>query len=715
MRIILLILASISTLFAQYIWVLPSSNEMTSSFGEFRVGHFHGGIDLHAPVGMPIVAPADGWVQRVSISPWGYGKSLYFVFDDTLTAVFGHLSRYAKKVQDRVVSEQYKAKSSIVNLFFKKNEYSFKAGEIIAYTGKSGVGLPHLHFETRRGLKTFVSPFHYGFTPPDSVAPTIVKIAVIPLSQDAWIEESLLPLIIKSGDDYWQRRKPIRFWGKVGLAVSFYDKTGQENRNRLGVRFLELFLDGEKIFSCDYDSFKLDETRNIGFLYDNGLEYYYNSRFHRLFVPDSLKITQLINDKPDAGILDCSILSPVVHKIWVRLEDFAGNATTETLSIVPSPVEDVPLQFMYDDSGRVIVKVLGDTDDLAIQFCKSGENTFKTIAKNRKSILLENRDGFFRPVGIGSRQIYPFILGTMEEQKYHSEQCSLFVMENYLYYIVKLDIPPVCVPEFAISGITIDYQMITPTKWLLRNHSQELEQNLLPTVDVFLGDPEFPYAKLGEFSPVYCLMGFWTESKKSSKLWKTSVRIPGDALYSSTAIYNWFEPVRGDNIASSLFHYLPDWLYFKEPATIVFEPTANNSLPDDTLKKLCIVRWWNNDWYYVPSRVKGRRITAKVRALGSFALKWDLEPPSAELISADSDTIVISIDDDLSGFGADNLPEVFIDSVWTLAEYDPEGKTVTILPREPLRKGVHKLKIVAMDRAGNKFEKSWAIEIPKNQ
>ncbi|MCD6594437.1 M23 family metallopeptidase [bacterium] len=712
MKILFIFLTLFSTLFAQYKWVLPSSHMMTSSFAEFRVGHFHAGIDLHAPVGMPIVAPADGWVQRVSISPWGYGKALYFVFDDSLTAVFGHLSRYAKKVQNRVVSEQYKKKSSIVNLYFKKNENSFKAGDVIAYTGKTGVGLPHLHFETRRGLKTLVSPFHYGFTSPDTFAPTIVRIAVVPLSQDAWVEESLLPLIIKSGDDYYSRKKPVRFWGKIGFALDFFDKTSSENSNRLGVRFLELFLDGEKIFSCDYDSFKISETRNIGFLYDGGLEYLYHSRFHRLFVKDSLKITQFAGNKPNAGILDGSILTSRIHSLRIRLEDFTGNVTEETLSIIPSPVEDVSLQFIYNDSGEAMVTVLGDTDDLAIQFCKKGENKFHTIAQNKKSIPLNNRNGFFRPIGLGSRQIYSFILGTMEEQKYRSEQCSLFVMEDFLYYLDKLDIPPVCVPEFAISGISIEYQMLTPTKWLLRHNSAELEQNILPAVEVFLGDPEFPYAKLGEFSPVLCLMGFWTESKESSKLWKTALRIPGDALYSSTAIYNWFEPVRGENIASSLFHYLPDWLYFKEPASIVFEPTAKNSLPDDSLKKLCIVRWWNNNWYYVPSKLKGRQIIAKVRALGSFALQWDFEPPIAKLLSADADTIVLSVNDNLSGFGAGNLPTAYIDSVWTLAEYDPEGKTITILPHNPLDKGKHSLKILAIDRAENKFENDWEIKIP---
>ncbi len=314
-------------------------------------------------------------------------------------------------------------------------------------------------------------------------------------------------------------------------------------------------------------------------------------------------------------------------------------------------------------------------------------------------------------MGIGQRQIYPFILSTETEQDYRSEQCSLFVLEDFLYYQVKLDIAPTCAPEFAISGIDIEYQMLTPTKWLLRHRSTQLQHSSIPFIEVFVGDPEFPYAKLGEFNPIYCLMGFWTEAKKNTRLWKTTLRVPGDALRKSTIIYSWFELVEGKDIASALFHYLPDWLYFRDEARLIFEPTANNRLEKDSLEKLSVVRWWNNHWFYVPSELKGRQITTKVRALGSFALKYDFQPPTADTISTSADTILIYIQDDLSGFGIQNLPQVYIDEKWALCEYDYEDNTITVLPKESIDVGEHKLKLVAKDRANNKLEKEWDFQI----
>ncbi len=695
-----------------YDWILPGHWTMTSSFGEFRVGHFHGGIDLRAGEGTPIVAPTDGWVMRAKVSPWGYGKALYFAGDDSLIFVFGHLSRFAEPVQSAVVAEQYRKKSPIVDLFFDRNKYHFHTGDTIAFTGKTGAGKPHLHFETRRNLKTFVSPILFGFTPPDSTPPRITAVAVVPLGKHTFVEESLLPLVVKPGGKFWGGKVPIRFDGKIGFAVAFYDLAGPHNKNRMGVRKLELFLDGTKIFACDYDSFRIDETSDVGFMYDGGLESFFGQRFHRLFLEDSIDITPVRGFARGAGVLDFDLLSPVVHRVRVRLEDFEGHAAECTLAVFPAPVEEKSLQFLYDEKGKVVVKVVGgDSEGVAIDFCPMGDTVFSQIAVNKGTVPLGNRHGFFRLRGVEDKQIYPFILGTEEEQPYRSEQCSLFVLGNYLYYVVDLDVPPQCVPEFAISHFDIDYQMLTPKKWLLRHAISELKNSMYPFVEVFLGDPDFPYAELGEFNPVYCLTNAWTSSTTPGGMWKSSIEIPRGALYHPVAVYTWHEKVNGEGIASDLFHYLPQWLYFRRSARVSFEPTAQNFLPEDTLSKLCIVRWWRGDWYYVPTKREGKKLYAEIRALGDFALKWDLQPPTFRLISASADTILFAFDDDLSGFGADNLPQIFIDGNWTLAEYDFDEKVMTVLPREKLSPGKHTVKVVAVDRAGNKFDKKWEITV----
>ena len=68
----------------------------SANFGEMRPGHFHGGIDIKTDggEGKPLVAVADGYVSRVSVSPSGYGRAIYLTLGNGTTAVYGHLQRF---------------------------------------------------------------------------------------------------------------------------------------------------------------------------------------------------------------------------------------------------------------------------------------------------------------------------------------------------------------------------------------------------------------------------------------------------------------------------------------------------------------------------------------------------------------------------------------------------------------------------------------------
>lgn len=51
----------------------------SANFGEMRPGHFHAGIDIKTDgaEGKPLVAVADGYVSRVSLGAYGYGRAVY--------------------------------------------------------------------------------------------------------------------------------------------------------------------------------------------------------------------------------------------------------------------------------------------------------------------------------------------------------------------------------------------------------------------------------------------------------------------------------------------------------------------------------------------------------------------------------------------------------------------------------------------------------------
>jgi murein DD-endopeptidase MepM/ murein hydrolase activator NlpD len=92
---------------AELQWPLPDSRELTSGYGERRGSHFHGGIDIRTRgENLPCIAVDNGWVERVAISPTGYGKTVYMRLPDGRTAVYAHLSRFASKLDSVVRKHQ---------------------------------------------------------------------------------------------------------------------------------------------------------------------------------------------------------------------------------------------------------------------------------------------------------------------------------------------------------------------------------------------------------------------------------------------------------------------------------------------------------------------------------------------------------------------------------------------------------------------------------
>ncbi|MEO0285294.1 MAG: M23 family metallopeptidase [candidate division WOR-3 bacterium] len=122
--------------------IVPTAGYFTSGFGLRRdpfTGQisFHEAIDIAAPVGTPIVAPAAGIVKTVR---WEQGFGLMLEIDHG----YGITTRYAHLLRAKVSPGQY-----------------VKRGELIAYVGNSGRSTaPHLHYEVRINDKP-VNPVNY--------------------------------------------------------------------------------------------------------------------------------------------------------------------------------------------------------------------------------------------------------------------------------------------------------------------------------------------------------------------------------------------------------------------------------------------------------------------------------------------------------------------------------------------------------------------------
>jgi murein DD-endopeptidase MepM/ murein hydrolase activator NlpD len=125
---------------APSIW--PVEGPITGSFGERTdpfngEGAFHTGVDISAPIGEAVIAPADGIVTFADFMN-GYGRAMAIDHGHGITTRYGHLSGFAVTEGQHV-----------------------HRGETIAYVGSSGRSTgPHLHYEVRIN-NTPVNPHKY--------------------------------------------------------------------------------------------------------------------------------------------------------------------------------------------------------------------------------------------------------------------------------------------------------------------------------------------------------------------------------------------------------------------------------------------------------------------------------------------------------------------------------------------------------------------------
>lgn len=111
--------------------ILPANGWITSYFGH-RISPYsggrkmHEGLDVGAPFGTPIVAPADGIVTFSGVKP-GFGKFVQIDHGYGIETIYAHSQKRLVKTGDKV-----------------------KRGELIAKVGSTGYSTgPHLHYEVR--------------------------------------------------------------------------------------------------------------------------------------------------------------------------------------------------------------------------------------------------------------------------------------------------------------------------------------------------------------------------------------------------------------------------------------------------------------------------------------------------------------------------------------------------------------------------------------
>ena len=165
--------------------------KVAGNFGELRPFHFHAGVDLKTnnKTGLSVHAVSDGYISRVKVSSFGYGKVIYITHSNGTVSVYAHLSAFNKELELYVRQTQYERKSFDVDLVLDRNKFIVKKNDIIAFSGNTGNSFgPHLHFEIRNATtEKAINPLWARLPILDTLAPTFSKIYIFPATKSSSI------------------------------------------------------------------------------------------------------------------------------------------------------------------------------------------------------------------------------------------------------------------------------------------------------------------------------------------------------------------------------------------------------------------------------------------------------------------------------------------------------------------------------------------------
>lgn len=323
-----------------YTWPTNAGRYLSSTFGETRSAHLHTGIDIKTwgKEGYDVYATRDGVLFRVQTGPSGYGNALYLKHDDGSFSVYAHLRNFIPEITRIVDSVRVPELRHDVDLIVEHHQIRFLKGQKIAYTGSTGIGPPHLHFELRTPDNVPYNPLYARFQVTDRIPPQLRALLVEEFRRETAPDANTTARIVRHSQTERNsgRSLPnglldfgvIESSGSLLLSVDASDRANDVS-NVYAVYELQLFA-GDSLLFASRASHLPFETSSHMFM-DRHYEWLRTKRkgFQRLHVLEGNQLP-VYRKTASGGVVN---LPEGRHTLTVLARDYDGNETKGILTV----------------------------------------------------------------------------------------------------------------------------------------------------------------------------------------------------------------------------------------------------------------------------------------------------------------------------------------------------------------------------------------------
>lgn len=652
-----LLVCSSSSALGDYLWPLPFGNELTSIFGDYRTRRYHVGIDMRTggEIGKKVVAPEDGYVMRVRTGYYGYGKVIYYKLADGNICVFAHLSAFAPDLEEFIQQRQIAGETYNQDIELSPDKFPYKRGETIGFSGATGVGAPHLHFEFRTPDNVPVNPLTVkGFEVPDNSAPVFRNLRLIGFGNEdlaralGWNLTYAFRKSPKSPNYTLSVNLPCGlddFW----LSAEIVDKVGKSISNKpiydIEVRCLDRVLYHLRYDNVPFDdTYLIDAQRNFAMAQAGNQEYYNLVDVHNVRTVSG--ICALVGQDPPPIEIIASDAAGNSSKAIVRIYD-STHSTKDGKFTVPKP-DTIKLNNLLEKYG-----VIDSRHPVA--FIPGGDKMFLLVKGPTAKSAKVTAHNIGSEQGIELKQVAgKFYLGVVDRVFGESSGRRLSLGDSV-------------------------YVLLEPA--VGESHSFPVSTSYSRVID-----------SAGRFVPL------------SSDDRRFTVEFPPDTNAMLPLDDNYYYKLSRSGIGR-----FPNYSLEPSLTALTKQVTYTYSIGDSIPKGIGLYSVGGSGLYYLGGTIDSTRktITSKSFVLATITARQDTIPPSIRQLRPAAGAIVTSarprvsfrFSDDLSGV-SDNI-DVRIDGKWCIPVYDPESGEVTTVPHFDVSRGKHKLEIKVADKTGN--------------